>query len=205
LGELPVKNIGLHMWLELLEALAEDVPGIADRILTNTKQFLKWCRKRQYVEVNQLADISAEQDLQITKANETRSLSDDELKCVFRAIDRSRMALKNRIFLLLCLIYGNRAGELRLAKSSDFDFARMRWTVSPENHKVGKLTGKPLIRPIIPVTEFLIGLAMKLAGDSVYLFPAVNVTQPMTPSFCVHLPYNIMQYLRRYEKFEMPH
>jgi hypothetical protein len=32
LGDLPIRNINLQMWLGLLEALAEDVPGIADRI-----------------------------------------------------------------------------------------------------------------------------------------------------------------------------
>jgi hypothetical protein len=52
LGELPVKDITLQMWPSLLEALAEDIPGIADRILTNSKQFLKWCRKRQVISVN---------------------------------------------------------------------------------------------------------------------------------------------------------
>jgi len=206
LGILPVPTLTLHMWLPLLEALAEDVPGIADRILTNAKQFLKWCRKRQVITVNPLADITAYEDLQIEKANEARTLTDDEIKRVWRAMERSRMALKNRVFTLLSLIYGNRSGELRLARKSDFDFVGMRWTVPPQNHKIGKLTGKPLIRPIIPVTEFLIRLAMKLSGDSPYLFPAtVGAKEPIKPSFAVSFPYNIMQYLRRYEKYEMPH
>jgi integrase len=205
LGILPVTTLTLHIWLPLLEALAEDVPGIADRILTNAKQFLKWCRKRQVISVNPLAEITAYEDLQIEKANEARTLTDDEIKRVWRAMERSRMALKNRVFTLLCLIYGNRSGELRLALKSDFDFVRMRWTVPPENHKIGKLTGKPLIRPIIPVTEFLIRLAMKLGGKSKYMFPAVGVDEPIKHSFCVQFPYNIMQYLRRYEQYEMPH
>jgi integrase len=206
LGALPVKDITLQMWLRLLEAIAEDVPGIADRILTNAKQFLKWCRKRQVIPVNPLGEITASEDLQIEKAREVRTLTDDEIKRVLRAIDRSRMALKNRIFTLLCLIYGNRCGELRLALKSDFDFVAMRWTVPPENHKIGKLTGKPLVRPILPVTESLIRLAMKLSGNSRYLYPAVaGADEPIKHSFAVHFPYNIMQYLRRYEGYEMPH
>jgi integrase len=205
LGIFPVPKLSLHVWLPLLEALAEDVPGIADRVLTNAKQFLKWCRKRQLIEVNPLADINATEDLQIENATEARALTDVEIKYVIRAMERSRMALKNRIFLLLCLIYGSRAGELRLALKSDFDFERMRWAVPAENHKIGKLTGKPLVRPIIPVTESLIRLAMKLSGKSRYLFPAAGTDQPMTHSFAAHFPYNIMQYLRRYEGYEMPH
>jgi len=206
LGELPVKDITLQMWLSLLEALAEDIPAIADRILTNSKQFLKWCRKRQVISVNPIADITASDDLQVEKAKEARTLTDEEIRLVLRAMDRSRMALKNRVFTLLCLIYANRMGELRQAKKSDFDFELKRWTVPPENHKIGKLTGKPLVRPIIPVTEFLIRLAMKLSGDSPYLFPAVvGADEPLKHSFAAPFPYNIMQYLRRYEGYEMAH
>jgi integrase len=143
--------------------------------------------------------------LQIDKAREVRALTDDEIKCVFRALERSRMPLKNRVFTLLCLLYGNRCGELRLAKKEDFDLVRMVWTVPPENHKVGAITGKPLLRPITPVSEFLIRPAIQLAGGSKYITPSEDLSVPMTHSFCVHFPYNIMQYLRRYEKREMPH
>jgi hypothetical protein len=143
--------------------------------------------------------------LHIEKAREVRSLSDDEIKCVFRAIERSRMALKNRVFMLLCLFYGNRSGEPRLAKKEDFDLVRMVWTVPPENHKIGAITRKPILRPITPVSEFLIRLAIQLAGESKYITPSEDLSVLMTHSFCVHFPYNIMQYLRRYEKREMPH
>lgn len=70
----------------LLEALAEDIPGIADRILTNSKQFLQWCRKRQVISVNPIADITASEDLQIEKANEARTLTDEEIRLVLRVI-----------------------------------------------------------------------------------------------------------------------
>ena len=82
LGIFPVPKLSLHVWLPLLEALAEDVPGIADRVLTNAKQFLKWCRKRQLIEVNPLADINATEDLQIENATEARALTDVEIKYV---------------------------------------------------------------------------------------------------------------------------
>jgi integrase len=205
LGALPAQSVGLHLWLPLLETLAEDIPAIAERVLTNAKQFLKWCRKRKYIETNPLADIMVAEDLQVRKARKVRFLSDDELKHVFRGIERSRMALKNRVFFMLCLIYGCRNGELRLALKKHCDFSSGVWTVPAENHKVGKLTLKPLCRPIIPVTEFLFRLAIELAGESEWLFPNANGDGPMTHSYCVHFPYNIMQYLRRYEKYEMTH
>lgn len=44
-GDLPVDRITLQQWLALLEELADDVPSIADRVLTNAKQVLKWPKK----------------------------------------------------------------------------------------------------------------------------------------------------------------
>ena len=41
LGKLPAEQITLHQWLDLLERHAPIRPGIADRLLTNTKQLLK--------------------------------------------------------------------------------------------------------------------------------------------------------------------
>ena len=106
IGQLPADQVTPHEWLDLLEEQAEVRPGITDRILTNAKQMLKWGVKRRLIPANPLADISARQDLQIKKRAEFRSLSDDEIARVWRAIERSRMAAKNRLFLKLCLIYG---------------------------------------------------------------------------------------------------
>ena len=107
IGRLPAEKVTLHEWLDLLEKQAEIRPGITDRTLTNAKQMLKWGVKRRLIPANPLADISARQDLQIKKRSEFRSLSDDEIARVWRAIERSRMAAKNKLFLKLCLIYSS--------------------------------------------------------------------------------------------------
>ncbi|MDR8311074.1 integrase, partial [Acinetobacter baumannii] len=63
IGDLPIERITLQQWLAILEELAEEVPSIAERILTNSKQVLKWAKKREIVEVNVLSDIYAKEDL----------------------------------------------------------------------------------------------------------------------------------------------
>lgn len=45
-GHLPADKVSLHTWLELLERLAETTPAIAERILVNAKQMLKFAVKR---------------------------------------------------------------------------------------------------------------------------------------------------------------
>lgn len=61
LGELPAEKVTLHEWLALLEERAKATPGIADRILTNAKQMLKWGVKRRLIPANPLAEINAKE------------------------------------------------------------------------------------------------------------------------------------------------
>ncbi|MEK5773090.1 tyrosine-type recombinase/integrase, partial [Acinetobacter variabilis] len=77
-----------------------------------------------------------------------RVLQDDELSLIFKICDESRTSLRNVLFLKLCLFYGNRYSELRLARKSDFDFSKNTWTVPYENHKTGESKGD-IVRPII--------------------------------------------------------
>ncbi|MCU0928066.1 MAG: site-specific integrase [Burkholderiaceae bacterium] len=205
IGKLPAEKVTLHQWLDLLEKHATLRPGIAERILVNAKQMLKWALRRELIATSALAGINAKEDLQIKKLPGSRTLSGDEIARVWRAIERSRMAAKNCLFLKLCLIYGCRNGELRQAEKSHFDFERSVWTVPPGNHKLGHATGKPLLRPITPETAPLIKEAMALSAGSRYLFTNAGSDEPMGTSAPLALPYNVMQWLMRHEKFEMEH
>ena len=132
IGKLPVAQVSLHEWLNLLEKHAALRPGIAERILINAKQMLKWALRRHLIPASPLAGINAKEDLQIKKLPGSRTLSTEEITRVWRAIDLSRMAAKNKLFLKLCLMYGCRNGELRLAQKSHFDFGKAVWTVDAD-------------------------------------------------------------------------
>ena len=205
IGRLPAAQVTLHEWLGLLEEHAEARPGIAERILVNAKQMYKWAVKRRLVPANPLADISARNDLQVKKIPGSRSLSAEEIQRVWRAIERSRMAAKNKIFLKLCLLYGCRNGELRQSEKDHFDFEKKVWTIPAANHKIGKTTGKPLLRPMIPATEALLRDAIALSGRGNFLFTNSGTLEPMGTGAPLALPYNVMQWLRRHEKYEMEH
>jgi integrase len=205
IGALPAAKVTLHEWLALLDEHAKTRPGIATRILTNTKQMLKWAVKRRLIESNPLVEINAKEDLQVRSVPRARSFSDEEVRLVWKAIDHSRIALKNKLFLRLCLLFGCRNGELRISEKSHFNLKKKIWTVPPENHKLGKTSGKALLRPIIPEAEILIKEAMALSDDNPYLFTNAGTREPMGVGAPLQLPYNIMQWLRRHEKFEMEH
>ena len=205
IGKLPVKDISLIQILKILEPLARRRHGIADRLLTNTKQLLKWGAKRELIAVNVLAGINAKEDLLIKKKAGMRSLSDTEIKLVWMALEETRMTEKNRLFVKLCLIYACRNSELRLSKKEDFDFEKGVWTIPPENHKLGDSTGKPLLRPITKEIEPYIQQAFLLNEDSDYVFTNTGSNEVMGRSSPLPLPYNIMQWLRRHHDIEMEH
>ncbi len=204
-GHLPADKVSLHTWLELLERLAETTPAIAERILVNAKQMLKFAVKRKLIPANPLSDIYAKEDLQIKKRSVDRHLSDEEIKMVWLAIDRSRIAPKNKLFVKLCLIYGCRNGELRQSKKTDFDFEKKIWTIPPENHKLGKSTEKPLLRPITPTIEGYLKEAFELSAGSSHVFTNDGSDEVLGVRAPLAIPYNIMQYLRRKESFEIEH
>lgn len=205
IGHLPAKNVTLHEWLDLLETLVKTKPSIAERILTNSKQMLKWAVKRRLIAHNPLSEINATEDLNIQSNAGDRSLDNDELKMAWLAIEQSRMTIKNKLFMKLCLAFACRNGELRLSEKSHFDFDKKFWTVPPENHKLGKTSKKPLRRPIIPEVEILIKEAIELSGRGKHVFNNNGTNEPMGRSASVALPYNIMQWLRRHQEYEMKH
>ncbi|WP_023270267.1 tyrosine-type recombinase/integrase [Acinetobacter gyllenbergii] len=204
IGDLPIDRITLQQWLAILEELAEEIPSIAERVLTNAKQVLKWARKRELLEINVLSDIYAKEDLGIEKNRGTRFLDDDEITMVWKAIDGSNTLPKNKVFLKLCLMFGCRNGELRKAKKSDFDLKKKIWVVPVANNKTGKKTGREIVRPITPEMEILIVEAMEYNNTEYFLTNDEDVT-PMSNGASNALPANIMERLRRHHDYNMKH
>lgn len=205
LGELPADRLTMGHWLSVLEPLADDKPAIAAKILANAKQMMVWAVRRQLCVNNTVANIDPSDDLHLEFVPKDRVLADDEIAMLWRAIMRSRMSIRNRIFLQLCMIYGCRSGELRATEKHHIDRVSMVWTIPPENHKMGEKTGKPIVRPIIPETLQLFDLAATL-NDTAYMFVSTrDKASLISRGALLGLPYDIISYLEREEDVKMPH
>ncbi|WP_151959287.1 tyrosine-type recombinase/integrase [Acinetobacter bereziniae] len=205
IGDLPADRISMQHWLDLLEPLAEQVPFVAERILSNGKQMMSWAVRRQACTNNPLVDINPKVDLHIEYVPKDRTLSDPELANIWRSLMRSRMFIRNRIFVQLCFVYGCRSGELRVAEKSHIDKDKMIWTIPAENHKTGLKSGKPLLRPLTKETLQLFELAATL-NDSNYLFVSgKNKNQPLSRGALISLPYDLTEYLAREEDIKIDH
>ncbi|QBY43539.1 site-specific integrase [Arsenophonus nasoniae] len=169
IGNLPHDETHLHVWLSLIEEVVKAKPAIGARILLYAKTAHRWGIRRGIISLNPLIDVTA-QDLGVIKHQGERVLSNNELRVLFALIDAPNYNPRNALIIKLALLFGCRIGELLKAKITDFDFTKGIWTVPPENHKTGRKSKKPIIRPIIPAAEELIKTAKKLSYGSYYLF-----------------------------------
>lgn len=205
MGALPADRLTIGAWLNLLEPLAKEKPAVAMQVLSNAKQMMNWAVRRQLCTNNPLTNIDASDDLHIKYVPTDRVLANDEIAKIWRAMLRSRMSMRNRIFVQLCLIYGCRSGELRTTEKAHIDRENMIWTIPPENHKMGVKTGKPLIRPIIPETLQLFDMAVSL-NDSEFVFVSSwNRNSLISRGALLGIPTDLIEYLDREEGIKVDH
>lgn len=192
-GDLPASETGLARWMELLENIAGKTPSIAERLLANTKQMHMWAARRELIKDQPLGAISAKRDLQVKRGTRGRALSTDELQLIWKAMDRTRMAYRSKLFVKLCLFWGCRPIELRLARISEFDMAKGIWSIPPERHKVGWKTGRPLLRPIIKEVMPALSEAAALSHDATMLFTGERSSEPMNDRSVLSFPRSILK------------
>lgn len=205
IGHLPHDNVNSHVWIELIEGVLKKSPGIARRILTNTKQAHSWALRRKIVESTPVEAVKAH-DLGMRRQITTRVLDDDELRVIFEACENTTMRRKNVLLIHLVLLFGCRTGEIIQSKRADFDFKKDIWTVPPENHKAGG-SGKPIRRPIIPAAKEMIQEVMHLSDHPEYLFQSSlkkDKGKVLTSASALSLPKTIMHYYQRTRNEIMP-
>lgn len=202
LGSLPADKVSTELWLKMLEGVRDQSPSIAARLLVNAKQVYKWAERRERVTQNPVLYVGSATDLRIKKKATARVLSDREVAYVWEAIERSRMTVKNKLYVKLALFYGCRNGEVRLSNRRDWNLEQGVWTVPAQNHKTGKDSGRPLKRPITGPVKAWIEEAERLsptAKSGGVLFNNTGQRTRMTASSTLALPGNLTQWIRRHK------
>ncbi len=202
LGKYPAHQLTLHNWLTVLDRLAQGYTEITRRVISNGRQCYSWAVKRQLLEVNPLSEMSG-RDFGIQKKMGERTLDRKEIAIVWRAIEDSRLIERNKILYKLSLIWACRVGELRQAEVSHFDFEEGVWTVPWENHKTGRKSKKPIIRPIIPEMLPLIQRAIELAPGR-FVF-SKYADKPMSEGFHMSISSNLVKFMLKAYNEQVPH
>lgn len=128
-----------------------------------------------------------------------------ELWLLWQAMERSRMPLRSKLFVKLCLFFGCRPGELTGAGKDEFDLKEGVWEIPPERHKTGRVTGRSLPRPIIEEVKPLIEQAMALSHHPGRLFSGESRAVPLNDRSVLSYPYNIMRVAKNQLGKEMAH
>lgn len=194
-GPLPPQSIDLFMWMEFFERHAKERPMITIRMLTMCKLMYRWAIKRRIVESNPLTEISIVDDLKIRRETGKRILSADEITYFYEALELSQVWPKNQILMELCLFYGCRVSELRLAERSHFDFEEKIWTVPWENHKTGQEVKEPILRPIIDEVVPLLKKLMRMSNGR-YLFPHRHEDRPVSDRSHIKIPGQLNEWIK---------
>lgn len=200
-GKYQSAEISLQRWISLLDDLALVYTGVTKRILNKTKSSYAWAHKRGMVEINPVATLTSS-DFGIKTNVGERALDKKEIAFIWKACDQSRMTNRNKAIIKLCLFFGCRVGELRLAEKEHFDFDKMMWTIPPQNHKTGSSSGKPIVRPIIPDVVPLIKSAMNLAPGK-YAFS--NKTEPMPSGNHLSITGMLCKFMLKVYRETVPH
>lgn len=206
IGHLPHDSVNTHAWIEIIEGVQSNKPGIARRLLTNAKQAHSWALRRKLVETMPIEGLKPH-DFGM-KVNITRRvLSDDEIRVLYETFENTGMRRKNALLMQLILLFGCRSGEMIQSKREHFDFDSGIWTVPPENHKGGS-TGKPLKRPIIPAAQAMIEEAMSLSSHKEFIFQSAlkkDRERALNSASALGLPKTVMAYYQRTRGEIMPH
>lgn len=154
-----IESVSRAEWTDFLAGVADRAPVSANRVLGDLNRLLTFAVARGALRANVLAGVSQKT---VGGAEKTRArvMTDDEIRRLIVELRSGRFADKTALALALCLLTGQRSGEVRgLCRAEVVDNV---WTVPPERTKNGVassvwLTGASFL---------LVRLALKLHGDS---------------------------------------
>ncbi|NUW71428.1 integrase family protein [Vibrio mediterranei] len=196
LGSIPAKDITTPMFFDAFESIRDKSPTVILSLLPNARNAYALAVRRRLLENNPLVGITAKRDFQVRPGETKRVLNDEELILLLTYLDQTqKQHYKKNTLIFLGLFFGCRMSELRLAEKKHFDFFKMIWTVPPKNHKTGKQTKSPLMRPIIPEVREKIEFLMGVSNSKKYLVTSQRGVEPPVQSFWGDWPEQINKWL----------
>jgi integrase len=154
-----------------------DTPAEQRYAIRCIKMFMRWCERRHYVETSPAARLL----LRVQSTSRTRVLSDDELKCIWRACDgfgrceSTRLPLPSHFATIvkLLILTGQRRGEIAQLQSSWLDLENKTLTI-PAN--IAKNARESVIPLCASSAALLAPLLRKQPPANGYIFSARTPT-----------------------------
>jgi len=174
-GDRKAKDIRRADVIDLLEGIADRGAGIlANRTLAVIRKMYNWAIEREIVENNPCYMVK-----RLAKENRReRVLSESEIKKFWNNIKATNITELIQVALKLILVTAQRKGEIINSEKSEFDLKQKWWTIPGGRTKNGLSHRVPLS----PFAIKLVKQAIKLSGDSKFLFPSPRDDKPILES-----------------------
>jgi integrase len=174
LGDRPLASIKRAEWAELFDQVKVRSPRMALRLFADARQFLDWCSRRDYIEVNPLHKLKRDDIAPAYKERE-RVLWDSksptphaELLELREKLPNARLQRTTELALWIMLGTACRVGELSIARWEHVDLANRRWHIpAPKN-------GVPHDVYLSDFTLRYLKELHSLTGHTSWCFPADN-------------------------------
>lgn len=156
-----------HIMSSLDAIVARGARRLANRTLTDLKQFMKWCQTREYVSVDPLLMV-LKKDVGGTDGERERTLSDHEISALPKALDSANLPKATKHALMLILATNARVGEVIKARKRDINLELKIWRIPFENAK----NGDP---HVVFLSDFAVEhmrALINLSGSKEWLLPA---------------------------------
>ena len=145
--------------------------SIRDHTLTVISSMFRFGIRRGIVDASPCIEIGRDKS-----TPRARVLEPDEIKAVWRKLDKAKTAELIRLAIKLLLVTGQRRGELAKAKWADIDLPNKIWSIPIENSK----NGHP---HAVPLSNMAVGLFKEIRSlehGKEYLFPSPYGDGPIT-------------------------
>jgi integrase len=164
IGAMKVVDVTRRHIQEVLRRPLERGSGtMANRTLEIVRKLFSWAVEQGHIDTNPAEGISKP-----TKERpRSRSLSDDELKIVWQALDG--LSVQSRAAIKLLILTGQRLMDVVGAKWSEIDFERALWTLPAHDPGRSKKRDAPHLVPLsTPALTILADLKVQSAGPNVF-------------------------------------
>ena len=149
-GTLNVKEITRTHVRSFLRSIATRTPVQANRIQSCLRKLFNWALDNEIVNLENNPATHIEPPGGKEKPKE-RALNDDELKAVWKALEKETSQVKN--VLRLILLTGQRPGEVMGARLDEVDLNEALWTIPGSRTKNGLTQVVPLSTQAIRILE----------------------------------------------------
>lgn len=133
----------------------------ANRVFEDVRAMIRWAKGRGDLDTNLVDGMQKPTE---AKAR-TRSLSLDEIAIMWKALADANMRESTRRIIRLCLITGQRVGEVCGMTRAEISDNRMEWTIPAARLKRGEKHGNH----VVPLSEMALRIIREQMADNVAL------------------------------------